>query len=192
MNHQHLKYSATFQAQNTFFAVNDSVIKCLLAFSDLEKGWDCGFGSAITKDVIHKAIFIYIQLKDEAFEYECTPYSNNSIEISFCLKDDFINIKVNSDKTINYTHEKGIGWIFQTLLDKEGASIIEIKNLLKETKEKCFSLEPSILVNTNQKRKDLKTVLQYWEMEYPYSNIHVLTKTVEMYAPTYVNTIPAR
>lgn len=192
MNHQPLRYSTSFQAPHTFFAINDNVIKCLSAFSNLEKGWDCGFGSAITEDVILNAIFIYLQLKDEAFEYECTPYSNNSIEISFCLKDDFINIRINSDKTIDYTHEKGIGWHFETLLDVEGASVIEIKNLLKEIKEKCFSLEPSILVNTNQKGKDLKSVLQYWEMEYPCLNTPVLTKTVAIYVPIYVNTIPVR
>jgi hypothetical protein len=163
-----------------YFRLVDPIIDELNSFAKLEKGWDCGYGSPISDSVINKAISIYNELKDDVFDYECSPGSNNSIEISFCLKDYFINVKI-SDKVLRVTFEKGIGSDFETLLDTDDISIKEIKTLLQNLKVTCFSLEPSTSFGINQKRKDSKNVSMSLEMESPFLIFNVPNKSPNQY-----------
>lgn len=140
---------------NFYTKLSDPVIDDLKSFSKLEKGWDCGYGYPISENIINKALSIYDELKDPIFDYECTPNSNNSVEISFCLRDYFVNVKI-GENNIRVTFEKGIGSDFVTILDVENISIQELKTLLQNLKVICFSLGQSTLYDINQKEKDLK------------------------------------
>ena len=151
---------------NDTYYIRDAVIDQLISFSYLKDGWDCGTGTGISDAVIIRSLSLYNNLFDPIFEYECTPISNNSIQLTFCLKNHFLDLVI-SENQVDVTYEKGIGYDFTTEIQLQNVSIYIIKKLLSFIKEQCFSLEQSIFLDIAEKKEGLKNVSQSWVTESP-------------------------
>jgi len=141
--------------------LTDRVIDELNSFSKLKDGWDFGVGSPISKRIIDRAIIAYTYLKDNFFEYECSPLSDNSIQITFSLLDNFVDVII-TDDSYTLTQEKGFGNNYEIFECLKKTSLDNIKNILANIKTKCLSLEQSISPNIVPVKRGLTTASLTW------------------------------
>ena len=115
------------------------LLKRIEYLKTLPIGWDFGYGIGTLKDVADKAIEIYERIEKENskdIQYDATPMTDGGIVliVSKLGGDDFFNLTINVDLTIDYRHEKGVGWQYDVLGEVEDESydfiIGNMKNFL--------------------------------------------------------------
>lgn len=176
-----IKKFFSVKSSNQAYAASDEFLNELVSFAKLKKGWDSGSGDAISMGVIYRAINLYFRIKSPVYEYECTPFSNNSIQLTVCLKEHFLDILV-KDGSYDISYEIGIGYNFESVMQKQDVSINEIFNTLSLIKEKCFSLEPLTSQSTVRENAGSTIVLQTMEMVSPYFRVNVPSRKAELCA----------
>lgn len=152
----------------------DSIFKLL----KLKQGWHFGEGDEIDRDTIIEAIKIYKKVKDYSLNLEVHPLLNGGVNLLFYKDDNFLDVFINRDKTISLKQEKGIGYDFETIYEKDNASEIDLferLNSISSTKFlECISLEHFMSENTVKQKEDFKAIRsQIMEAEYPFLTFNV-------------------
>ena len=137
----------------------DPVIEQINELGNLEAGWDCGRGSAISKDVIAGAIKIANLILAYDLKSEVHPNSNGGINIGLYSDDIFLDIIINPDLSISLVKEAGIGFDYTTIFEEENVSedelISQTKILAFENSFQCFSFEQYTFGDTTHTNDDL-------------------------------------
>jgi hypothetical protein len=141
--------------------LTDKVIRELLSYENLEDGWDCGVGSSISPYVVERAIKAYKYLQNDYFSYECTPNSDDTIRISFYLKDHFIDV-ITSKSKYRVVYELGIGNQYETIFDYDNLALTKIKDKLTTIRNQCFSSERLTSLGIVKVREGLMTASPTW------------------------------
>lgn len=129
--------------------------------SKIPKGWDFGSGYPPSESVINKALQIYSLGKILSFKVEVKPETEGGIILTFYKKDEFLDVIINKDFSIDMIHEKGFGIEFQTLLEQENVDLSNISNKLKQIKKsiECTSLEHYTLENIVLQKGDSEVIV---------------------------------
>jgi len=117
--------------------------------SNLQDGWDFGSGYAPSREVIENTCYIFNHFERREFEYEVSPTSSGGVKIIANIGEDFLDLTINPNLTIDLTHEHGFGVNFETIYQKDGVSMEEIElylNLLSI--QSCFLLGRYTLENS--------------------------------------------
>lgn len=97
------------------------VLKELEEFYAYEAGWAFGEGDKISHDVIRFIADIVQEIikidTNEQLEFEFDPLYNGGVGLSASVLDDFMDIIINPDMTMFITHEKGVSYKYDILLD---------------------------------------------------------------------------
>jgi hypothetical protein len=99
------------------------------SFGSLEEGWHFGEGTPASQEVINKTIEIYnlaLHLACEVF-----PAIDGGINISFQKEDKFIDFIINSNITIDYIYEIGIGFKYDEIEAIEDISMETVVEKIK-------------------------------------------------------------
>ena len=123
---------------------------------ELKDGWDYGAGKCISNSVIENACFLFNHFQKNEFEYAVTPTSEGGVKITSKIEKNFFDITINSDLTLDITHEIGEGADYKTVFEKENVGMDEIESYLNELLIKsCFLLERYTSENTTRLKKGL-------------------------------------
>lgn len=176
-----MNYNLEVSSSTVFFTSEDKVINELLSYSKLKAGWDFGSGVQLSSLVIHKAVYTYNALRNPILNYECSPLSDGRVQITFFIKDHFLDVFVGVDE-YNIVYEKGIGVNYETILEVKSNTLSKAEKLLDEIITECYSFVQSTSLNIIPERKDLKTVFPTWREESPYFLGNVQLKSQPQYA----------
>lgn len=133
----------------------DHIEDKIYSFSTLKNGWDYGEGRAPQRAVIEKAIDIYRIGKRLGMDAEVFPVTSGEIEVSFSLRDHFMDIVVRDDEGLEFSYEIGIGEKYDRITSIENISLDEVEKRLGELAKLCGVSELSETI-TIQGRKDLR------------------------------------
>jgi hypothetical protein len=87
--------------------------KKIKSFGSLEEGWDFGVGSPAPPNVVNSALALYDFGRDSGFEMDAFPGAGGDISVDFYIKDELVQILINTDLTYELTHEVGIGFNYK-------------------------------------------------------------------------------
>jgi hypothetical protein len=117
------------------------------ALYNLKDGWDFGGGLAPSKQVIENSLMLFHYFEKPYFEYGITPTSTGGVKITCKLENNFLDITINLDLTIDLTHEIGIGEDYDTVYDQRGVDLLEIESQINELIKECHISERYTLTN---------------------------------------------
>jgi hypothetical protein len=104
-----------------------SKIKELMtSYGNLPTGWHFGEGVPAPPQVIDKALEIY-NLCDKYYCYLAFPGIDGGIVLSLQNGQDFYDFEINNDLTIDFNHEKGMGFKYDIVEYSKNLSLEEIK-----------------------------------------------------------------
>jgi len=154
--------------------------------SELKDGWDFGHWFGIHKKTIEKGCLIYNHFERNEFKYAVGPTSSGGIKITAQIDVHFLDLTINSDLTIDITHEIGIGADYDTVFEKKNVNMEEIETHLNELLiQSCFLSERYTSGSIIQSRNDsMETHLKTSIMVYPLLTWTAQSETVEAYALT--------
>lgn len=136
---------------------NDLVLEELNSFADLDEGWSYGEGKPIDSIVINKAKRVYKIGKYFLKTVNVFPGVDGSILVVFHTQDHSIEVSVNEDLTLNVVIEKGIGFDFQVIKEKDNIELKSIENILSNYKQSEWNILGSFITDTIvEKRKDFE------------------------------------
>lgn len=122
--------------------LSDNFTDDIRELKNLKDGWDFGDGIAISQDVIHNACYLYNHLNRPEFKYSCSPLSNGGIKITCQFYEDFIDLDINKDLSIDLIHEVGIGADYEVEYERKAIRIDDIEKYINQFLLKaCFSSE---------------------------------------------------
>ena len=100
---------------------------------DLPNGWDFGYGIGTLQNVADKVTDIYNNIVELNIQFELIPSTDGGISLIILKEngDDFINLSINIDLTIDLTHEKGKGFQYEILDEKENVDYPYIISKIK-------------------------------------------------------------
>jgi len=139
----------------------------------LKQGWNFGDGDKISTDAIFEAINIYGKVKIYNLSLEVHPLLEGGVNLLFYNEDNFLDIFISVNKSISLKQEKGFGYEYELIYEKENAEesdLFDRLNNISTTKFiKCISLEPYMYGITAQQRVDSKvTHFQTTTEEFPF------------------------
>lgn len=112
-----------------------SIESQILAFGDLPESWNFGEGSPPSKEVINKALDVYWIGK--RFELECQVFpGDGEIVVSFNKNSHFMDFCVTRDLKIEFVHEHGIGFTYETIEENNDFSKQDIITKITELSQK--------------------------------------------------------
>jgi hypothetical protein len=120
----------------------DETISRIQSFKTLSHGWDYGDGDPINTRVINRAISIYIRVISAAtgeLMTSASPTSNGGIILTFSYQDQFIDVILKRNLTIDLRHEVGVGEDYEVEYEQSNAKFIDLINLLSNL---CSWSEP--------------------------------------------------
>ncbi len=129
-----------FNSQDTFGT--DSIQNEINSFQFLPIGWNYGEGFPPKIQTIAKAISISRDLNvftNFKFFTSVTPTTNGGIALTFDLDENFIDIILNDDNSIDLKHEKGVGVDYEIISSITNVSVEIIKEKLWNLLEHCTS-----------------------------------------------------
>jgi hypothetical protein len=115
-------------------ATDNPVTQTIRSFGLLEDGWDFGVGAPATKEVIEKALFLHKLGSGRGLRSNAFPGTDGEINIAFYFGADTIEVRVNTDLSLNLTHERGIGPDFDIIDDRENIELRDIELCLVHLK----------------------------------------------------------
>lgn len=120
-------------------------------------GWDYGQGEEITNEVINHACVVFNYIEKPNIKYSVVPNTQGGIKITSKIgSDNFLDIRINPDLTLDLIHEVGIGVDYEILCEEDGVSIAFIENYLNYLLSKlCFLSEPYIATSSIPTKEDL-------------------------------------
>ena len=123
----------------------NSVLRKIEILRQLPTGWDFGVGLGTILKVNEK-IKILLNDIDKRYStelsYDVTPRTDCGITLIICKDDDFINLSIGPNITIDLVWEKGIGGDYVVIKEKEHVTLHYIMyTISKIINEKCNSSE---------------------------------------------------
>jgi len=170
--------------------LKDNVVEELTSYCNLPTGWDCGIGGPLSQSVVDQAIELYIGTREPIFENECSPFSDNSIELSFFLKDLFLVLTF-KDNQIRLSYEIGIGNNYKTIFKEAPTSLKTVRKYLYDIKDSCLSLERYTSASIKKKEDDFQEYFQTMETASLSSNIIVQNVPPSQFVNILTGFIPA-
>lgn len=132
-----LKKNKKLLMKNNNIFYSDEIMDELKSYGTLPDGWDFGKGLAPSNDIIEKAITIYQIGKYFEFGVEPSPLSDGGINLTFFINDNFLDVNVNFDNTLDIRIEKVYGKPYEILFKKNNVSMSLIEQYLIEIKSTC-------------------------------------------------------
>jgi hypothetical protein len=140
----------------------DDLTKVLIKnLAKIPNGWDFGSGYPPSEFVISKALQVYSLGKILSFKVEVKPETEGGIILTLYKKDEFLDVIINNNLSLDIVHEKGIGIEFQTLSEQENVDLSIISNKLKQIKKsiECTSSEHYTLENIVLQKDDSEVIV---------------------------------
>ncbi len=161
------------------------------SLSKLPYGWDFGSGETIGLLVVDKALEVYEQTNLMGFKIQSFPRSDGGITLSYALKDNFLDVIINPNLTLDLVQEKGIGANYEIVSEEDNVSITDLKKVLHLIlSSECPSFELYQSGNTTKTKKDSKAIVsRLWEMEYQFSMPIALESNQDLFATTSEDTM---
>jgi len=137
----------------------DTVEEAIQSLAQLPVGWDYGSGYPASKEVVRKALEVYSLATLAGVSVEPTPQTNGGIRLTLMLSvkhekpenQEFLDITINPDLTLDMCHERGFGANFDTITEKENVDkafiVQKINNILNNREwnlSEPFTLENSV------------------------------------------------
>ncbi len=110
------------------------IINKIDEFSNLPEGWDFGQGIATLSAVALKAKQI-VEAVDKIFEdveYDTTPMTDGGLILILKMDNEFIDVTINTDLSLDMRHEKGIGVEYDIIFEMYNVSIDQIIKLYSD------------------------------------------------------------
>lgn len=184
--------------EKTTYHLKDESLKQAInkirGFGFLESGWRYGEGEKISDSIINFSInllsTLYLQLfglnRSNVFVINALPSVDGGIVISLGKNDDFIELAINSDRSIDLTHEKGIGADYTVLSEVTGIHPENHNEILTHLYIICnlsapFTLETTMRTENDLQAKSSETI----EVVFPYSMRSVPSVVPELCVTTY-------
>jgi len=180
----------TFSSTYIFNIVDDTAL-FIKKFSRLKPGWDFGSGEPISEYVIKRALKVFAILNSPLLDHEVTPYSDDTILISFSNNENFIDVLISKSK-LSFKHEKGLGNNFDVIEEHDNLSLEKIKVKVEQILTKCISFGPFILTSIVEENKGLKTVSPIFTGEFQSLKNNAQSQNLEMFAITSGTFTPAQ
>lgn len=142
--------------------LGDDLTKSMIRnLTKIPHGWDFGSGYPPSEFVISKALQVYSLGKLLSFKIEVKPETEGGIILTLYKKDEFLDVIINSNLSLDMVHEKGIGIEFETLSEQENVDLIIISNKLKQIKKsiECTSSEHYTLENIVLQKDDSEVIV---------------------------------
>jgi hypothetical protein len=167
------------------------LIKELFALKGLEPGWDFGEGESISSKTLNKSIEVARLIIPHTLNTEVQPKHDGGVKFIVGANNEFLDIDIHPDLSLSLVKEVGFGFDYETVLELNDASLLDIKHYLSKLAAKyylrCALQEPSILENTVHKREDFhQTAFATMAEPFPSSTMtaHVKRQETES-APTF-------
>jgi len=176
---------------------NKSIVQAIekiRAFSSLKPGWRFGEGEKIQDSIItysiHLLSFLHLQLnglgQSYGFKVNALPNVDGGVIISLGKYDDFIELVINTDYTIDLTREKGIGVDYTILCEDYAIPPKNLNIILTHLYSICHLSEPFISGITMRTNNDSPAkCLETTKEVYPYLMRPVPSVEAEMCVSTY-------
>jgi len=141
----------------------DSILTKIDCFSRLPSGWDFGQGIGTLKHVSKKAKDIYLKVKKHVYfdmDYDVTPMTDGGLTVIFSNGNDFINISIYEDLSMDLVWERGIGYDFDIIKEKEKVGLPYILHVIFQLHQinSCVLSEHSLYLNMHQEKEDSKVI----------------------------------
>jgi hypothetical protein len=105
----------------------------LYEFGKLPNGWDYGQGVPADHKVILLTVNIYKFIRwrfGETYGFSSTPLIDGGIQLTLDKDDDFVDIIVNTNLSLDFKQEKGFGSNFSIITSQKKAQLSDILNIL--------------------------------------------------------------
>lgn len=126
----------------------NEIVSQLFSLCNLKKGWDAGSGEEIGYMVVEKAIDLYSTLLVFGLSCSVHPTSDGGVSLVFSCRDTFLDVTIEPDLTFSLVKEKGIGFDYTTIFEREniaqGEILNEVRLLTIDNYVKCSLSEPYI------------------------------------------------
>lgn len=107
-----------------------SIEQKLRSFGELPEGWDFGEGSPPTQEIIEQAIDIFKLGKTYDLKCEVFAIGEGEIEVSLFKGEQFFDILIRNDTTMEFTYEFGVGDNYEEIENIVNISREEIEQKL--------------------------------------------------------------
>jgi hypothetical protein len=108
-------------------------------FGKLDEGWDFGYGGPAPSHVVKMALAFFRFGERLAFEMDAFPGAAGDISVDYYVGDELVQVLVDTDLTIELTHERGIGSSYEELACYEDISIDKVLDYLVHFHLKGYS-----------------------------------------------------
>jgi hypothetical protein len=119
--------------------VNPGLRSKIVAFGKLEDGWDFGQGGAAPRNVVRKALALYEFGKRLGFEMDAFPGAGGDVAIDYYVNDEVVQILVDTDLSLELTHERGVGSHYDEVACFENVSLDSVVRYLRGFIEKGYT-----------------------------------------------------
>jgi hypothetical protein len=107
-------------------------------FGKLEEGWDFGEGGPAPPHVVEMALALCDLGERLAFEMDAFPGAGGDISVDFYLADELVQILINTDLSLDLTHESGIGFEYDEVAYHENISFQDFVRYLFKFRAKGY------------------------------------------------------
>ncbi len=131
---------------------SDDIANQIVDLRKLSVGWHYGKGVPPSEEVIKQSLVIYNKIKlgfGRLFSLSVTPTMGGDVVLTVGLNNQFIDIFINNDKTVDMKHESGFGADYTVIENKNDVSFESITIRL------CFLSDFSTTVPTSKIRGGL-------------------------------------
>ncbi len=105
--------SRTYSSYSITETYEDGVQGKIRSFGELPDGWDFGAGRASPPGVVEEARKIYQLGKSLGLEADAFPGLDGEISVAFYAQEHTVEVRVNTDLSLDLVHEIGIGVDYQ-------------------------------------------------------------------------------
>jgi hypothetical protein len=117
---------------------NPMVRDKILSFGKLRDGWDFGQGVPAPQHVVKAALMFYGLGEHLGLEMDAFPGAGGDISVDFYIGEELVQVLIDTDLSLELTHERGIGSHYDELAYCENIYIDEVINYLINFRAKGY------------------------------------------------------
>jgi hypothetical protein len=170
----------------------------ILSFGKLDKGWDFGQGVPAPKNVVSMALKLYGFGEQLGLNTDAFPGAGGDISVDYYIGEELVQVLIDTDLTLELTHERGIGSRYDELAYYDDISINKVFKYLFDFKAKGYASSWSSSGFCTEKSTKpslsdfIAIALNHSMEEYPLLKWSVSATKKLKFMNTFYNIIPQR
>ncbi len=175
---------------------DNAITRKIKSFKCLKFGWHFGEGVPASDEVVDATINLFTQLGlrlnfEVGLVVNALPEINGGVILSYGLGEDFVELLVHSDLSVDLVQERGLGVNYDVIEEEENLDINNIALILSYLKKICNSSEPYISNSMILTKSDSQVTASRTMVEaFPFSKMPVQKERVSRSVNIFPHSTP--